>query len=58
MRLICLPFLIFLSIISKELTGQEYSYTRYDIKEGLAGSVVYSMTQDKEAFYGLGQKQA
>jgi len=32
------------------LTAQEYGYTHYDIKEGLAGSTVYAMVQDKEGF--------
>ncbi len=30
--------------------AQEYSYTHYDVKDGLAGTVVYSMCQDKEGF--------
>lgn len=30
--------------------AQEYSYRRYDIKDGLAGSTVYFMLQDKEGF--------
>src|SRR6476469_6172307 len=37
-----------------EMLAQEYSYTRYDIKEGLAGSVVYCMTQDKDGFLWFG----
>jgi ligand-binding sensor domain-containing protein len=30
--------------------AQEYSYVHYDITEGLAGSTVYSITQDREGF--------
>jgi ligand-binding sensor domain-containing protein len=32
------------------ICGQEYSYTHYESKDGLAGSRVYCMTQDKEGF--------
>jgi hypothetical protein len=31
-------------------SAQEYSYTRYDVKEGLAGSVVYHGVEDKDGF--------
>src|SRR6201986_3405339 len=34
--------------------SQEYSYTHYDIPEGLAGSTVYCITQDKDVFIGMG----
>lgn len=34
--------------------AQEYSYSHYDSKEGLAGSTVYCMTQDKEGFLWFG----
>jgi ligand-binding sensor domain-containing protein len=34
--------------------AQEYSYSRYDITEGLAGSTVYCITQDKEGFIWTG----
>jgi ligand-binding sensor domain-containing protein len=34
--------------------GQEYGYTRYDSKDGLAGSTVYCLTQDKDGFMWLG----
>ncbi|MBO9661194.1 MAG: hypothetical protein J7527_20385, partial [Chitinophagaceae bacterium] len=30
--------------------AQEYSYSRYDVKEGLAGSVVYHGLEDKDGF--------
>jgi ligand-binding sensor domain-containing protein len=34
--------------------SQEYSYTHYDISEGLAGSTVYCITQDKDGFIWTG----
>jgi ligand-binding sensor domain-containing protein len=34
--------------------SQEYSYTHYDISDGLAGSVVYCITQDKDGFIWTG----
>ena len=33
---------------------QEYSYTHYDVKDGLAGSNVYCITQDKQGFLWMG----
>lgn len=35
---------------SSAVMAQEYSYRRYDVKDGLAGSTVYYMHQDKEGF--------
>ncbi|HEX6426959.1 MAG TPA: two-component regulator propeller domain-containing protein, partial [Niastella sp.] len=32
------------------ICGQEYSYTHYESKDGLAGSTVYCVVQDKEGF--------
>ncbi len=34
--------------------AQEYSYTHYDTKDGLPGSTVYGMAQDKDGFIWLG----
>lgn len=34
--------------------SQEYSYARYDVKDGLAGSVVYCATEDKDGFLWFG----
>jgi ligand-binding sensor domain-containing protein len=48
-----LSFFLFLSL-SFSSFGQEYSYTHYDITDGLAGSVVYCITQDKDGFIWLG----
>ena len=39
-----------LPLLSYSLYAQEYAYTHYDITEGLAGSIVYSMVQDKDGF--------
>jgi ligand-binding sensor domain-containing protein len=36
------------------VSAQEYGYTRYDTKDGLAGSIVYCMTQDKDGFMWYG----
>ena len=36
--------------LSHSCFSQEFSYTHYDITEGLAGSTVYSITQDKDGF--------
>jgi len=33
---------------------QEYSYTHYDISDGLAGSTVYCITQDRDGFIWTG----
>ena len=34
--------------------SQEYSYTQYDVSDGLAGSTVYCITQDKDGFIWVG----
>jgi hypothetical protein len=34
--------------------GQEYGYTHYDSKDGLAGSTVYCMVQDRDGFLWFG----
>src|SRR5579863_8166090 len=34
--------------------AQEYSYSHYDIADGLASSTVYCITQDKEGFIWVG----
>jgi len=39
---------------SYSAAAQEYSYTHYDIGDGLAGSVVYCITQDKDGFIWTG----
>src|SRR5579872_2581058 len=44
----------FLSLLPYSSFSQEYSYTHYDISDGLAGSTVYCITQDKEGFIWAG----
>ena len=45
---------IFLSSLTYSSFAQEYSYTHYDVTDGLAGSVVYCITQDKDGFIWTG----
>ncbi|MBS1597638.1 MAG: histidine kinase [Bacteroidetes bacterium] len=47
-------FALFFSTISTNLLAQQYSYVNYDVKDGLAGSTVYSMVQDKDGFIWFG----
>ena len=44
----CLLSLLFLICLNTR--AQNFSYTHYSIREGLAGSNVYAVTQDKEGF--------
>jgi ligand-binding sensor domain-containing protein len=53
MKLANLLIIIFLSA-SRYVSAQEYGYTHYNVKEGLAGSTVYCMTQDKDGFLWIG----
>jgi ligand-binding sensor domain-containing protein len=41
-------------VMSHRVLAQEYSYTHYDITEGLAGSTAYCMTQDADGFIWVG----
>ncbi len=43
-------FIIFCFLFPAVLTAQEFNYVHYDTKDGLAGSTVYSMCQDKDGF--------
>lgn len=45
---------IFAVILSHVSFSQEYSYTHYDITDGLAGSSLYCITQDKDGFIWTG----
>src|SRR5258708_28114243 len=45
---------LLLMLLPACLFSQEYSYTHYDISDGLAGSTVYCITQDKDGFIWLG----
>ncbi len=49
MRYVFLLMLIRL-LLPDPVYSQEYSYTHYDITEGLAGSTVYALAQDKDGF--------
>src|SRR5215831_15782261 len=49
-----LALLFFALLCIDYLYAQEYSYTQYNIKEGLAGSTVYCATQDKDGFMWFG----
>src|SRR4051812_47095116 len=47
--------LIFIALLCIHYSyAQEYSYTQYNIKEGLAGSTVYCSVQDKDGFMWFG----
>jgi ligand-binding sensor domain-containing protein len=46
--------LLFVLLCPLAVYCQEYGYTHYTSKEGLAGSTVYSMTQDKDGFLWFG----
>ena len=47
--------ILFLALaFSVSLHAQEYSYTQYNTKDGLAGSTVYCATQDKDGFMWFG----
>jgi two-component sensor histidine kinase len=46
--------LFILLLIPVLLTAQDFNYVHYDTKDGLAGSTVYSMCQDKDGFIWFG----
>ncbi len=46
--------LFFISTLGHAIFCQEYNYTHYDVKDGLAGSTVYSMARDKDGFMWYG----
>lgn len=48
------PLTLLVFFLSYSAFSQEYSYTHYDVKDGLAGSNVYCITQDKEGFLWMG----
>src|SRR5450631_954766 len=49
-----IPYLFLSLLLCHSSFSQEYSYTHYDINDGLAGSAVYCMTQDKDGFIWAG----
>ena len=54
MKNILLSGIFFMLVLPGTALAQEYSYTRYDIAEGLAGSTIYCITQDKDGFIWVG----
>lgn len=42
--------MIFFLFIASSGIAQDYNYINYDVEDGLAGSTVYSMCQDKDGF--------
>lgn len=48
---LCILLTLFTSFCVK---GQQYSYTRYDINDGLAGSTVFCVLQDRQGFIWFG----
>ncbi len=53
MRVYLCTFLVWCFCIPA-VFSQEYAYTHYDSKEGLASSTVYCMTQDRDGFLWFG----
>lgn len=47
-------YILFVSLLPLAVLSQEYGYTQYNSKDGLAGSTVYSMVQDKDGFLWFG----
>ena len=47
-------FSVFFCVWLLPVRAQEYAYARYDSKDGLAGSTVHCMTQDKDGFMWFG----
>ena len=54
MKNVLLPALLSLFLFPHPAFSQEYSYMHYDIEQGLAGSTLYCITQDKEGFIWTG----
>lgn len=49
-----LPVVVCALLLPYILLAQEYSYTHYNLADGLAGSTVYCITQDKDGFLWTG----
>ncbi|MBS1935657.1 MAG: histidine kinase, partial [Bacteroidetes bacterium] len=48
-------FHLFISLVfSFTAYSQEYNYVHYDVKDGLAGSTIYKIVEDKDAFMWYG----
>jgi ligand-binding sensor domain-containing protein len=48
------PLLLVALLFSLSAFAQEYSYTHYDITDGLAGSTIYCITQDLDGYIWVG----
>jgi hypothetical protein len=46
--------LLLLVIVPLAVCGQEYGYTQYNSRDGLAGATIYCMVQDRDGFIWLG----
>src|SRR5438128_408621 len=46
--------LFILLLYSRCAAGQDFNYVHYDVKDGLAGSVVYCAAEDREGFLWFG----
>jgi len=46
--------LALLITVSVRCIGQEYNYYHYDVKDGLSGSNIYTIVQDKDGFLWVG----
>src|SRR3954464_12435770 len=46
--------LALLITVSIRCIGQEYNYHHYDVKDGLSGSNIYTIVQDKDDFLWVG----
>jgi len=54
MRKTFLIVVLLIWVFSRPGFAQEYSYSHYDITDGLAGSTVYCITQDTDGFLWMG----
>jgi Histidine kinase/Y_Y_Y domain/Two component regulator propeller len=53
----CLSLLLLSCGWSFRLPAQDHAYVDYSVKDGLAGSTVYSMVQDRQGFIWLGTEE-
>ncbi|HEV3327513.1 MAG TPA: two-component regulator propeller domain-containing protein, partial [Puia sp.] len=54
MRCVAILLFVLASFVYSTAFPQEYSYTHYDITEGLAGTTAYCITQDADGFIWVG----
>lgn len=48
-----LLYFILFGVLPLSISAQEYNYVRYDTKDGLAGSTIYDICQDRDGFIWL-----